>query len=395
MRFRRKPEGHDQSVEKLLKTLMHRSGEFIHRNRGVSAVAGLLLLGGVAASIWQAHRANVAQAGGAHPSTDLRQFADSRPHNYYDPLNDFSGAMRIHEGRMGVVTPNERQSVANVDNSIESATEGFRPAALDNLSAAPPAYHEVVADNSRGRSYIQPFPLTYPYPGGVSFLTGFDLNALGPNAADFLVQINKPQLALAAFQKRLASDEQAAAANPGNSQVQTDLAYSSSRIGDLLLAMGDQAGAIPYFQHAVDVYTKNNATIGTPDPASTLQISRLLGKLAKLHAMSGLTEKAIAEGNKATDILDQLAADTTDVDQRRLIASAYEDIGDAYFFLAGDTRTPQSLMKKLWAAARAAYVPSLAILEGLENQGLATADESAEIDTISHEIAETELFLAK
>jgi tetratricopeptide (TPR) repeat protein len=400
MRFRRKPKERDQLVEQFLKTHIQRAGQFIRRNRAATAAGGLLLLillAGTIAGVWQAHRGKSLSANAAHPSNNLRGATPSRLTNYYDPLNDFAGATRIHEGGLKVASPPEvRRDYGNVQNDLGAANEEYRPAALENPSTTSPT-NERLADNSRNRTYIQPFPITYPYPGGVSILTSVDPATLGPNAADYLIMINKPQLALAAFQKRLQNDEQAVAANPNNVQVQTDLAYSSSRIGDLLLAMNDQAGALPYLQQAVDIYTKTaNSATGTPDdPTSALQLSQLIGKLAKLHATLGYTEKAIAECNKAAGILNQVAVDTTDVEQRHIRASAYEEIGDAYFFLAGDARTPQALTKNLWAAAQDAYQSSLAILEALADQGLTTVDELAAIDNISHEIAETELFLAK
>ena len=63
--------------------------------------------------------------------------------------------------------------------------------------------------------------MAYPNPGGVLYLTSVDPAALGPNAGDYLALINKPQAALDAFRKKLAIDEQAVAADPGNLQVQS------------------------------------------------------------------------------------------------------------------------------------------------------------------------------
>ena len=72
-----------------------------------------------------------------------------------------------------------------------------------------------------------------------------------------------------------------------------------------------------------------------------LQLSRLLGKLAKTHARLGYVEKASAECNKAADLLESFAYDATKVEQRRVRASAYSEIGDAYSLLAG-TRAPRN-----------------------------------------------------
>ena len=272
MAWRKKPKGRDQSVEKFLEdirshlaTLIDRAGQFIRRNRVASAAAGLVLislLGGVIASTWLAHRAKPAKARAEHPSNDVRQLAHSRLVNYDDGLYDLAGATRMRESRMkDALTPDVGQNLADVNNGVGSAMEGYRN---PPLRTAAPTYDELVADNPRDRTYRRTLPVAYPHPGGVLFLTGVDAVALNLNNGDYLALINKPQAALVAFQKQLAIDEKSVAADPGNVQIQTDLAYSSSRIGDLLTELGDQAGALPYYQRAVDIYTNTKKCSDRP-----------------------------------------------------------------------------------------------------------------------------------
>ena len=396
MAWRKKPKGSDQSVAQNFSedirsrpaTLIDRAGQIIHRNRVASAAASLILislLGGVITSTWLAHRTKPAEARAEHPANEGRQA------NYNDGLDDATrpGESRMKDG----LTHNVRQDLADVNNGAESAMEGYRNALL---RTAAPTDDELVADNSRDLTYRRTLPLTYPHPGGVIFLTDGDLARLNPNNGDYLALIKKPQAALVAFQKQLAIDEKSIAADPGNVQVQTDAAYSSSRIGDLLTELGDQAGALPYYQHAVDIYTSTkNAENGPQDPAASLQLIRLLGKLAKTHARLGYTDKAIAECNKASDLLEALPVDATNVEQHHIRALAYGEIADAYSLLAGDTRTPQELMKQLWRAARDMYEGSLEILWGLRDRGVLNAAGLTEIDTISQKIAECDMFLAK
>ena len=404
MAWRKKQKGRDQSVEKFLEdirshlaTLIDRAGQFIRRNRVASAAAGLVLislLGGVIASTWLAHRAKPAKARAEHPSNDVRQLAHLRRVNYYDGLYDLVDATRMRESEMkAALTLDGRQDLADVNNGAGSAMEGYRNA---SLRTAAPTYDELVADNPRDRTYRRTLPVAYPNPGGVIFLTDVDLARLNPNNGDYLALIKKPQAALVAFQKQLAIDEKSVAADPGNVQVQTDLAYSSSRIGDLLTELGDQAGALPYYQRSVDVYTNiKNAATGPQDPATSLQLSLLLGKLAKTHTRLGYTDKALAECNKAADLLDALLVDAANVEQHQVRALAYGEIADVYSLLARDTRTPQKLLKQLWRAARYMYERSLEILWDLRDRGVLNAEELTEIDTISQKIAECDVFLAK
>jgi tetratricopeptide (TPR) repeat protein len=406
MAWRKKPNGSDQPVVKkfledirsYLATLIDRAGQFIDRNRVASAAAGLVLislLGGVIASTWLAHRAKPLAK---HPSNEGRLLTQFRLVNYYNGLDDLAGATRMGESRMkNALTSDVRQDVADVNNGAESAMEGYRNAALRTTA---PIYDELAADNPKDRTSPRTLPLGYPNPGGgIIFLTDVDPARLNPSYGDYLALIKKqPQAALVAFQNQLVIDEKSVAVDPGNVQAQTDLAYSSSRIADLLTELGDQAGALPYYQLAVDTYTNTNAknaATDSQDPATSLQLSRVLGKLAKTHARLGYTDKAIAEGKKATDILEALPVDAANAGQQHLRASAYAEIGDAYSLLARDTRTPQESMKQLWRAARDMYERSLEILRDLRDQGVLNPEGLTEIDTISQKIAECDLFLAK
>lgn len=392
----KKPKRCDQWVEQfseairhLVATLIHRAGQFVRRNSVASAAAGLLLITllGAIANTWFVQRAQVANARVAPSSNDVRQLAHLRRVGYYDTLDNLTSSARMKDGLTSDV-----HNPVNVHNSPGSAMEGDRDIPLKNQSTVPRTYEELVADNPKDRTYYRNLSMTYVNPGGgVLNLANVDPAALGPYAGDYLVLINKPQAALEAFRQRLTIDEQAVAADPGNLQVQTDLAYSASRIGDLLAEMGDHAGALPYYQRAVDIYTKN--VFANPGHFAIPQFAQLLGKLAKTHARLGYNEKASSECSKALDLL-AVTDDTANVEQRRVTASAYSEIGDTYSLIARDTRTPEQFMPKLWTAAREVYERSLAILIDLRERGVLNADDLTEVDNISHKIAECDLFLA-
>jgi tetratricopeptide (TPR) repeat protein len=374
---------------KYIRRPFDRMGQFIRRNKVTSAVAGLLLVGVfgcVIATTWQAYRARTAKAR-EHPSNDKRQLVDLRLLNYKEALDNLTDQPR---------TPEEpKPAHYDVVDQDTLGLQGHRAIALERDTMVPATY-QLVADNSKDRVYRRNPPLTYPNPGGFLYLTNVDPAALGPNAGDYLALVNQPQAALNAFRTRLAIDEQAITADPDNLKVQADLAYSSSRIGDLLADMGDLVGALPYYQRGVDIYTKTkNAAIDPEEVTVPFELARLLVKLSRTHAKLGYTDKAWAENMKAADLLESAFDNAANVEQRRIRASLYTEIGDVYSLLAGDTRTPQQFMNKLWSAARATYERSLAILSDLRQRGVLTEDELAEIDNINHKIAECDLFLSK
>jgi len=372
-----------------LASLTSRGSQFVRKNPTASALAGLFvasLLCGAFVLTWLVHRADMANT--KLSSDDALRMAQKRVNNSFDDQNALARGARTD-----ALTSDVRRDQTARTN-VMSTIEEYRGAELQDHEIVPASYVETVADVPRDRNNRGNVPSTYPHPGGVLFLTSADPVVLGPYAGDYLVLINKPQAALEAFRNRLAIDERAVAADPGNLQVQSDLAYSSSRIGDLLADMGDETGALPYYQKAVDVYTKNSEA-SPQDLSVPLQLSRVLAKLAKTHTRLGYIEKATAEANKAADLLHSLPDDPANVEQRRTRASAYREIGDAYAQLASDTRTPQPLMKKFWAAAREMYDHSFTILIILRDKGLSTPDELSDIDELVHKIAECDLFLAK
>ena len=375
-------------------TIIYRAGRFVRRNRVASVAAGLILLSliSVIATTWQAHLLRVAKERAEQQSNDERQLAHLRRLNHKNALDNLTDPREMADGRKDALTSNVRHDLGDGQNSLGSAMED-RDSSVENPSAIPASYERLVAETSPDRTYRRNFT-TYPHPGGVLYLTSVDPAALGPNDGDYLVLINKPQAALNAFRQRLAIDQQVVAADPANLQVETDLAYSASRIGDLLADMGDQAGALPYYQQAVDIYSKNAAADLT-DFSTPLQLAKLLPKLAKTHTRLGYIEKAWAECNKAADLLELIPDDATNVEQRRVRASVSNQIGDAYSLIARDTRTPQQFVPKLWAAARAMYDVSFTILIDLRERDVLNADEVTEIDTIARKIAECDLFLAK
>ncbi len=217
------------------------------------------------------------------------------PVNYYVTLDNLTDLTRTGDGRKDALTSNVRYDLADLQNNLDSAMEEYRDTALESQSIVPATY-ELVADNPRDRTYRRNPPLTYPNPGGFLYLTNVDPAALGPGAGDYLALINKPQAALDAFRKRLAIDEQAIAADPGNLQVQTDLAYSSSRIGDLLADMGDLAWSASLLSTGGRyIYKDKNAATDPEDFAVPFELSQLLVKLARTHARLGYIEKAWAE----------------------------------------------------------------------------------------------------
>ena len=81
-------------------TIAYRARKFVRRNRvavAAAALAVLALIGGAAATTWQAQRAREAQARAERRFGDLRKLAHSVLFDYHDAVKDLAGATPVRE----------------------------------------------------------------------------------------------------------------------------------------------------------------------------------------------------------------------------------------------------------------------------------------------------------
>jgi len=367
-----------------MENIGYRIGSFVCRNKIVSATAALIsisLIGGLIVTGWQARRvAKVpAQSANVRPVDHSVDYRDT--YNYLLNATRSTKEPASYDGRRDVA---DLHNVALGMESDVAPEEGRKT----------PDNEPTIADSSTNRPPPIRGPVWYDNARSAFFLSG-NPDVLNRNNGDYLALVKKqPQAALEAFRNKLAIDEQLIATDPGNTQVQGDLAYARSRIGDLLAEAGDNLDAVPYYQRAVEVLERGAAT-GQQDLATALKLSQVLGKLAQTHAKLGYIEKARAECKKATDLLQSFAEEGNNLSQRHLRALAYNEIADAYALVARDARTPQQLMKESWRSARDLYQRSLEILNDLRDRGVLDQDGLTLIDNLTQKIAEADMFLGK
>lgn len=363
-----------------------RIGRFICRNKIATAAVALVfvcLLGGVIARTWHARRLAKANA---ERQLAVRSVVHPSLLDYRDASNYLLETTR---------TPERVKERFTTDYRVDrvSAIEDRGDMALEDYRVTNAVYQGAVADYRTDSIQPTTYAVTYPLRAGASVVIG-NIDAANQNNPEYLIQTKKFQAALDIFRERLAISEQLVATDPGNVPAQTDLAYSSSRIGDVLAETGNLSEALPYYQRAVDIYT-SNASTGQEDAAVSLKLSQVLGKLAQTHAKLGYLEKARAEASKAADLLQAIPNDANNLEQRNLRALANIEVADAYVLLARDARSPQRSLKEYWRTARDLYQRSLDILKDLRDRGFLGPDQVALIDTVSQKIAEADLFLTK
>ena len=174
-------------------TFRYRAGKFVRRHRGAAiaaCVAVLALLGGTAATSWEAHVATTERERAERRFNDVRRVANSLLFDVQDAIRDLPGAAPA------------RQLI------IEKATEF-----LDNL--APDSGNDPALERELGSSYER------------------------------LGDIQGQQAALS-YRKALAIREKAAAEDPSDVDLKRELIANYGKLSDALWRGGDPAGALGF-----------------------------------------------------------------------------------------------------------------------------------------------------
>jgi serine/threonine protein kinase/tetratricopeptide (TPR) repeat protein len=264
-------------------TISYRAGKFVGRHRlGVAAAVLLLLalLGGVIASTWEARRARSAEAKAQQRFDEVRELAHSVLFDYHDEIAALPGSTKVRERLV-------KDALRYLDRLAGDA--GGDKRLLRELGAA---YQKV--GKIQGNSYY---------------------NNLGDTAGG-----------LKSYQHSLAIRQELAAADPGNRELQNDLADSYQGVGDVLYTMADLRGGLQNYQHALPIRERLLAE----EPQNLNYRSALAEIYSRLSDIKGLegftnlgdTAGALADSEKAATLIE--AAYKADPDNDKLRGS-YSD----------------------------------------------------------------------
>ncbi len=303
MALRKEPERRYKSVEALSEdierhldglpiharpnTFFYRAGKFIRRNRW-SAAAGLIialsLIGGIAATVWQARRAEAEKVRAEKRFNDVRKLANS---NLFE----------IHP------------KIENLQGSTE-ARELLLKRALEYLDS--------LSNESGGDADLQR-----------------ELAAAYEKVGDVQGRMNQPSLgdtkaALSSYRKAQTLRENLLLIDAGNAAWQSELANNYQQLGYILWWESDTKGAIEFYEKSLAMRERLTAENPTSfDLRARLANVKML--YGDVPAWNNETEKALALYRSASEILLALHREQPEnLEVKNDLARSHSRLADAY-----------------------------------------------------------------
>jgi tetratricopeptide (TPR) repeat protein len=280
-------------------SVSYRAGKFMQRNRFAVAAVSLLMLtmmGGIAASTWQARRAE-------RRFQEVRKLANTVLFDFHEKIRDLPGTTEAQQ-------------------LLVETVAGY----LDRL----------VRDS--GSDATLEFELAEAYRK-VGDAQG---DPTGPNRG-------QTSEALKTYRKALSLAERVYAREPQNGQVRRALIESHYRIGDLELRAGQPTRAISSFETGLRLAEQSYAA-GIRDYDDVRLVVFGFNRLGDVQLDTGRVTPALQSFSKAVDIARTAQGPNPDVN-RRLVSVAEFRVADAQA-ARGDLQTALRMYQELMAARK-------------------------------------------
>jgi non-specific serine/threonine protein kinase/serine/threonine-protein kinase len=376
MALRQEPERRYQSVEQFSEdirrhleslpvlarrdTLTYRAAKFVRRNTAATAAAALIVLslvGGIVATSWQAHRAEIQEARAKAEKAraerrfnEVRQLAHSVLFDYHDAIKDLQGATAVRE-RLVKDGLTYLDSLAG-ESSGEPALQRELAAAYERLGdVRGQAYSAASLGDMAGAidSYLKALKireaLVAASPRDVQ--NRRDLAGSYVKIGRQLLETSEIDRGIEYLRKGLAVQVQLAGEQPDNPETSSTLAATYYMVGLALEDLGDAAGALENHRRALAL----REALVAADPGNdtyrrSLSITYI--GLGRALVLSGDIKAGLESNRKALAICEALLAENpSSAGYRRLVANTYQNDGDYRATLHDVDGALQSFRKKL------------------------------------------------
>jgi tetratricopeptide (TPR) repeat protein len=268
----------------------YRSRRFVGRHRTLVAAGMLLTLslaGGLAATLWQARRAQEQRARAERRFNDVRKLANAVVGEIHDAIKDLPGAT---SARKLLVT-----RAAEYLDGLAGEARGDESLLLEIAAA----YAKI--GDAQGNPY--------------------------------LANLGEPAAALQSYQKAFAIRAAQAAAHPTDPKLRRDLASSHHRIADMLWAKGQYPEALGRYRVAMGIY-EALASADATRLEDRYEVAGVLNKIGQVQSSLDDLPAALETYRRAFTLMSSVAAAAPrSVPYRRGLVVAATKIGDIAYLM--------------------------------------------------------------
>jgi non-specific serine/threonine protein kinase/serine/threonine-protein kinase len=311
-------------------TIAYRTRKFVARNRaavGAALLVALALVGGFAATTWQAQRAREAQARAERRFADLRKLARAVLFDYHDAVIDLAGSTPVRERLVAdgleyldglareagndVALQRELAEaylrMGDVQGGVASSL-GKTAGALESYRKANAIYASLIAADS----------------SNVENMRGYAVSLV--SLSRLLLQTGATQEASATVKQARRTLEPLVNEAPSDLALRKQLAAALDTEGLLLFETGDYKAAVDVLEQHLE-QCEAMAAIDASDPAIRRQLSVANDHLSVAVRSFGDFETALQYNRKALELRAALAAEfPLNADyQRALYAAHFQD----------------------------------------------------------------------
>ncbi len=362
-------------------TLGYRTGKFIERHKAGVVAAALILLSlvaGLAATIWQARRAQRAQARAERRFNDVRKLASSNLFEFHDEIAKVPGTTAaralVVRGALQYLNSLAKEASGDKELQLELATAyqkvgdaqgrpgfaniGDRKGALESYRQALAIRKAVAGGGAADPALQRDLATNYERIGDELLITGHSGDALASyreayslheqllstnqndpaarrdfatscqRVAQALWQTGQVGEAQQTQRRALGMFEQLAGNRPSDAVAQRDLFIAYIKEGDILGASGDKEGGLRFYRLALPV-ARSVETIAEDKTKARRETASVHDKLGNLLAASKDTAGALQNYQEALRVRSEIAdADANNAEIQRDLSISHEKIGN-------------------------------------------------------------------
>jgi tetratricopeptide (TPR) repeat protein len=318
-------------------TLSYKAAKFVRRNTLAVAASLLLvltLLGGVVATLWQAHVASLQRAKAEQRFNEVRQLANSFMFEIHDGIETLPGSTPVRQLLVNKALQylDSLAQESGDDNTLrrELATAYTKVGDIQgNPTVANLGDMEGALSSYRKALHIRqqlPLEMLLTPDAGLDLATSHD------RVGDMTLLNHNLQETTEHYQTALVIRDRLAEAQANQTQVRFDLSLSYSNMGDVLTLAGDTAGSLENYRKSLSM----RQALLAQEPASSKyrrSIAALYYRMAPLIFESGDKTGSVATARQSLAMFEELSRESPQNSKaRRELALAHNNFGDLLWY---------------------------------------------------------------